>query len=386
MRILKHIELRQGVYLTILCTLGLSLTGCAALNGAPKYSIDPNAKAPVLAEAPAAKPETKPAEIAPATVAVSAQAPVVQKDLPAPGPAQAATPAQTPVVASTTTAPVASVVESPKPVSSPSASRYAYIMQAHDTLFGVSRRFGIPIKSLMDSNGLSPQSGVKIGQKIILSDQAKDKGVDPHATGPGLIDLHPQNVAVPKSVLPSNKPETPSVKPADTTKPTATPQPQADAGQKPKPTVASAEALPKGFPAASVISERGKGHFIWPLTGDIVVKYGQIAPNVKNDGVNIAASEGTPVKAAASGEVVYVGSDVKELGLTVYVKNANGFYTGYSHLKATKLKAHQKLAQGDVIGQVGKSGSVNSPQLHFEIRFTPSTQIAKPIDPALVLP
>ena len=131
----------------------------------------------------------------------------------------------------------------------------------------------------------------------------------------------------------------------------------------------------------------GRGIFGWPLHGKILVPFGQLAPNVRNDGINIAADSGADVKAAADGVVVYEGNQVKELGNTVYIKHANGWYTGYSHLATMAVQNNQHVTKGQVIGAAGQTGTIDRPQLHFEIRYTPSTDIARPIDPSdLVLP
>ena len=84
--------------------------------------------------------------------------------------------------------------------------------------------------------------------------------------------------------------------------------------------------------------------------------------------------------------MVYEGNQVKALGNTVYVKHANGWYTGYSHLSTMAVQNNQHVAKGQVIGTAGQTGTIDRPQLHFEIRYTPSTDIARPIDPMLVLP
>jgi murein DD-endopeptidase MepM/ murein hydrolase activator NlpD len=126
--------------------------------------------------------------------------------------------------------------------------------------------------------------------------------------------------------------------------------------------------------------------FTWPVKGRIIVPFGQLAPNVRNDGINIASDAGTEVKAASDGVVVYQGDQVKELGNTVYIKHPNGWYTGYSHLQSMAVKNNEKVTKGQVIGKVGQSGVIDRPQLHFEIRYTPSTDIARPVDPTLVLP
>ncbi|MGZ6042596.1 MAG: murein hydrolase activator EnvC family protein, partial [Asticcacaulis sp.] len=154
----------------------------------------------------------------------------------------------------------------------------------------------------------------------------------------------------------------------------------------PRPVVTPTPQPANGFPSNAQLSQMGKGLFNWPLRGKILVPFGQLAPNVRNDGINIAAETGADVKAAADGVVVYEGNQVKELGNTVYIKHANGWYTGYSHLAAMNVQNNQHVARGQVIGTAGQTGAVDRPQLHFEIRYTPSTDIAKPIDPTLVLP
>ena len=50
------------------------------------------------------------------------------------------------------------------------------------------------------------------------------------------------------------------------------------------------------------------------------------------------------------------------------------------------VKNNERVTKGQVIGHVGQTGTIDQPQLHFEIRYTPSTDIARPVDPSLVLP
>ncbi|OYW79483.1 MAG: hypothetical protein B7Z26_07990 [Asticcacaulis sp. 32-58-5] len=306
--------------------------------------------------------------------------------------------APAPVAAPKPAAPQA-VAAAPKPVTTTKTTQ-VYTVQAKDTLYGISRRFGVPLKSLMGQNGLAEGAGLSIGQKLKLPEAAKDSGSGAHATGPAPAKVVTTvAVAPPKPVtkpVETPKPEvkvTTTVAVADTTKPTTTTvtttaTPVAKPVEKPveasvgKPVVAKAGA----FPTSSVLAQMGKGQFIWPVKGPLLVPYGQLGPNVRNDGINIGADAGAEVRAAADGEVVYVGGHVKELGNTVYVQHGNGWYTGYSHLEKLGVKTNQKIQKGEVIGTVGKTGAVEKPQLHFEIRYTPSTEIAKPIDPNLVMP
>ena len=102
--------------------------------------------------------------------------------------------------------------------------------------------------------------------------------------------------------------------------------------------------------------------------------------------MDIGGSTGQPVTAAAAGEVVYAGNQVPGFGNLVLIKHEGGWVTAYAHLSRTEVKIKDHVSQGDEIGQVGTSGGVTSPQLHFEIRYAPSQRDkARPIDPTLVL-
>jgi murein DD-endopeptidase MepM/ murein hydrolase activator NlpD len=89
---------------------------------------------------------------------------------------------------------------------------------------------------------------------------------------------------------------------------------------------------------------------------------------VHNDGVNIRASEGTIVTTSAPGTVAFIGTGLKSFGNLVLVKHEGGYITAYAHLNDIQVREGDVLGVGATIGQVGMSGRVDSPQLHFEIR------------------
>ncbi len=179
---------------------------------------------------------------------------------------------------------------------------------------------------------------------------------------------------------------TTTVAAAQPSKPVVSPPSAKNDDDQPAPSKPVAPPANGAFPSNTQLSQMGRGMFVWPVKGKIIVPFGQLAPNVRNDGINISAGAGTNVLAAADGVVVYEGDQVKELGNTIYVKHAGGWYTGYSHLSNMSVKNNEKVTKGEVIGSVGQTGVIDRPQLHFEIRYTPSTDIAKPVDPNLVLP
>ena len=107
----------------------------------------------------------------------------------------------------------------------------------------------------------------------------------------------------------------------------------------------------------------------------------------RNDGVDIGAADGSPVRASATGDVVYAGNLVPGFGNLVLIKHEDGWVTAYAHLSKTEVKIKDHVSQGVEIGTVGSSGGVGQPQLHFEVRYAPSPrERARPIDPSLVLP
>lgn len=120
--------------------------------------------------------------------------------------------------------------------------------------------------------------------------------------------------------------------------------------------------------------------FDWPVQGAVIGSFGLSSSGKRNDGVNIAAPVGTPVRAAADGEVVYRGAELEGYGNLLLIKHQDGFVTAYAHNDAMLVKKGDRVRQGQVIAKVGKSGAASEPQLHFEIR-----QNLKAIDPVALL-
>jgi murein DD-endopeptidase MepM/ murein hydrolase activator NlpD len=113
---------------------------------------------------------------------------------------------------------------------------------------------------------------------------------------------------------------------------------------------------------------RSDGRFMLPVNGSVISKFGNKPGGLYNEGVNISAPRGTPVRAAENGKVVYVGKAVEGYGNLVLVKHADNYITAYAHLDKTLIKEGQILKRGQPLGTVGSTGNVDRPQVHFEIR------------------
>ncbi len=123
--------------------------------------------------------------------------------------------------------------------------------------------------------------------------------------------------------------------------------------------------------------------FITPVEGRISGEFGgqrimNKVPKSPHRGMDIAAKEGTPVKSAAKGKVVLAYPNLFYSGNVVVIDHGFGLQTIYAHLKEIKVKLGDEVAQGDVIGLVGKTGRATGPHLHFgaslrNLRFNPKS-------------
>lgn len=120
--------------------------------------------------------------------------------------------------------------------------------------------------------------------------------------------------------------------------------------------------------------------FIWPVEyKDNIRKFSNNVKN-KNDGINIKVPEGTSVKVAADGIVMYAGNELKGFGNLLLIKHENGWVTAYAHNSKLLVQKGEAVKQGQTIAKSGKTGDVKEAQLHFEIR-----KGKQPVDPLPLL-
>ena len=108
--------------------------------------------------------------------------------------------------------------------------------------------------------------------------------------------------------------------------------------------------------------------FAWPVNGTITSYYGSKIGRVKNKGIDIRAGEGTSVRAAKSGKIVYCDSELRGFGKTVIIDHGNKFQTVYAYNSDILVRVGDVVEQNMVIAKVGKTGRAVEPSLHFEVR------------------
>ena len=126
--------------------------------------------------------------------------------------------------------------------------------------------------------------------------------------------------------------------------------------------------------------ERASRQFQWPVAQGVVSSGFGIRNGAMHDGVDIAAPVGTPVLAADSGVVIFAGT-LHGYGNTVIIRHDDDYATVYAHNDRNLVSEGARVARGQQIGELGRSGRTTGANLHFEVR---RDNVAK--DPLAYLP
>ncbi len=239
-----------------------------------------------------------------------------------------------------------------------------YKVKPGDTLTKIARATGVSVDQLKAANGLSTES-IRVGQVLNLA-----PGTAPAAADPV------QTASVPKAQPPAQAPAAA----APAAQPQPHPQVQATAPAKPAETASVSEASLKSDDGAAAPQSTGIGKYRWPVNGAVIAGFGQNVEGNRNDGINISVPEGTPIKAAENGVVIYAGNGLKQLGNTVLVRHDDGKVTVYGHAGSLNVSRGQKVTRGQAIATSGMSGDAKRPQVHFEVR-----KDATPVNPITFL-
>jgi murein DD-endopeptidase MepM/ murein hydrolase activator NlpD len=226
-----------------------------------------------------------------------------------------------------------------------------------ETLFSLGRSYGVSPYAIADANGLPHNVQLQLGQKIKIPGAA--------AAAP-MAEVKPAEQ--PKLAAAPEPP--PVAAPADPAAPAA---PAAQTAANPEAPAAAPEKDQASIPAteddtAAQAPIDGMPGMRWPVRGKIISGFGPKANGLKNEGINIAVPEGTSIRAAADGVVAYAGNELKGYGNLVLIRHDSGYVTAYAHAKELFVKRGDTVKRGDVIAKAGQTGSVSSPQLHFEVR------------------
>ncbi len=199
-----------------------------------------------------------------------------------------------------------------------------HVVQKGETFYRIARTYGLDPRELMEANGISDPRTLSPGQELFV---------------PGAP--HPLEVAS----LPAGSADGPDPEPDSTL-------------------------LPR---------KGGNATLEWPLKGVLYRGFG-VKQGQRHDGIDLSAPEGTLVRAAAAGEVIYTGNK-SGYGTIVILRHPSSLITLYAHNSAVLVKDGDRVEAGTPIAKVGQTGRTTGPHLHFEVR-----EDTRPRDPLRYLP
>ena len=262
--------------------------------------------------------------------------------------------------------PAAQVSTRPAPASG------VHVVVPGDTLISIARRYGKGRGDIARANKLAPDAKVRLGQRLTIpgagQPAARTASLRTPAAQPSQRGA-PERSLAPPPVSSTFKPAPAKVANAPASTRTASAEPTA--------TARIATPAPEAAAEADAPSATGSTPtFRWPARGRVIAGFGPKPNGQQNDGINLSVPEGTSVKAAEDGVVAYAGNELKGYGNLVLVRHAGGYVTAYAHASELTVKRGETIKRGQIIAKAGQTGSVTSPQLHFEIRKGSS-----PVDP-----
>jgi murein DD-endopeptidase MepM/ murein hydrolase activator NlpD len=231
-----------------------------------------------------------------------------------------------------------------------------YTAKPGDTLYQISRVFGASSTEIARLNGMRAPYTIEPGQRVRLPEVTavsapQNIAAASTAKAVPVASVSMEVLAPPPgmAVLPPKKPDIPQAQ-----------------GEKVK--LASAAVPAEKTRVTTSTPKRASSKFLLPVNGRLVSSYGPKESGLHNDGINIAAPKGTPIQVADNGVVVYAGNELKGSGNLVLVRHEGRWMTAYAHMDDVKVKRGDTVTRGQKIGTVGSTGSVDKPQLHFEVR------------------
>ena len=231
-----------------------------------------------------------------------------------------------------------------------------YMVQAGDTLYSIAFRAGMDYRELAQLNNISAPYRIYAGQTLQFDNKkytSKDgeqriSSVKAPKTVGGAVNNTPQAqtklTTANKAIAPDNQ-----------------------TGYVQKQTVKENATSAENSVSSS------KVQWVWPVRGPLLASFSNAEHG--NKGLEIGGKAGTPIKAAAAGEVVYAGNALRGYGNLVIIRHNDDFLSAYAHNRKLLVKERDTVVSGQTIAEMGNTDAA-SVRLHFEIRFR-----GKSVDP-----
>lgn len=263
-----------------------------------------------------------------------------------------------------------------------------------DSVNRLAKRYDVPAREIIAANRLTEPYALKTGQTLVIPTRPSAAPVLPPPEAPSTVAqdraLREAAASAPATTPEPVAAQTSAVRVAQLDPPAAPPVAgppgagprRAESASEGKLAGVARTSLPEPDPVSLRRAQEatppplsGEG-FLQPVAGRLVSGFGDKPDGRRNDGINLAAPRGTPVKAAENGIVVYAGESIPGFGRLLLIRHADGFTTAYGHLDQVLVAVGDRVERGRIVARVGDTGDVKSAQLHFQLR-----RGAEPIDP-----
>ncbi|GGL67530.1 M23 family metallopeptidase [Wenxinia marina] len=223
-------------------------------------------------------------------------------------------------------------------------------VQRGETAYILARRYGVPVRTIAEWNGLGPDLAIREGQQLLIprgGTPAADLPVEVAQPEPGAGSVTP---VPPSAVVPLPDER---VEPAAAPAPSGTATTPAPAAEPPAPAVPSPD-------LGAQQTETREAQMVMPAAGSIIRDYAA----GRNEGIDIGASAGAPVRAADAGTVAAITTNTEGIDIVV-IRHDGDLLTVYTHLDNLSVARGDRVSRGQQIGAV-RAG--NPAFLHFEVR------------------
>jgi murein DD-endopeptidase MepM/ murein hydrolase activator NlpD len=215
---------------------------------------------------------------------------------------------------------------------------------AGETVAQIAARYRVPVEDLLELNGLADGSRLPPGRPLFVPAPAS------RPAGDDLVTKLPSNVV---TKLPSYQVD--------------------EHGNQVGPPGNQVGALALRIPGRPTPGAReplaAAARLAWPVDARVTIS-SPFGPREghPHDGIDLAVPDGTPVHAAAAGQVIYAGEGVRGYGRLVIVQHDPHLVTVYAHNSSLLVAEGQRVAAGQPLALSGHSGHVTAPHCHFEVR------------------
>lgn len=203
----------------------------------------------------------------------------------------------------------------------PNRASAVHTVAPGETLYRIAQEYNVTVDALMAANGIGDPRELRIGQRLMIPGR--------HTAGAGEQDF------------------------------------------------AAASALGLGDPWDVAPADR---QFAWPVAAGTVSSPFGMRHGAMHEGIDIAAPIGTPILAADSGTVIFVGR-LRGYGNVVIIQHSGNYATVYGHNRRILTSAGTTVTRGQQIAEMGMTGRATGPNLHFEVRYA-----NRPQNPLAYLP